>query len=109
MSSAAGSSSSAVAAPANGATAAAAAAAGIPLPAGTKYVKRKRFEHNGRLVYEWEQDIEQVEMWITPPPGVTAKMIQCTITDHHFTLGIKGNPPFIDVSVIAGRGRRAES
>lgn len=64
-------------------------------------MKRKRFEHEGRLVYEWEQDIEQVEMWVTPPSGVTAKMIACAITSNHFSLGIKGNPPFIDEDLHA--------
>ena len=55
-----------------GAAAAAAAASqngGAAVPAGAKYVKRKKFEHGGRTIYEWEQDIEQVEMWITPPDG----------------------------------------
>jgi hypothetical protein len=74
------------------------AAGGSAVPAGAKYTKRKVFAHGGRTIYEWEQDIEQVDMWITPPPGVTAKMIACNITDRHLTLGIKGNPPFIDVS-----------
>jgi hypothetical protein len=67
-----------------------------PVPA--KYSKRKRFEHEGLLIYEWEQDIEQVDMFIQPPPGVTAKMINCVISEKHLVVGIKGNPPFIDVS-----------
>ena len=37
-------------------------------------------------------------MYITPPPGVKAKDIDCKITTTHLKLGIKGNPPFIDVS-----------
>jgi len=36
-------------------------------------------------------------MYISPPPGVTAKMLDCKITASRLTLGIKGNPPFIDV------------
>jgi hypothetical protein len=81
-----------------GAAAAAAAATGggAAVPAGAKYIKRKLFQHQGRTIYEWEQDIEAVEMWIKPPPGVTAKIIDCTITENHLKLGIKGNPPFIN-------------
>lgn len=86
---------------------ASAAAAGVPVPAGAKYVKRKQFTHGGRTIYEWEQDIEQVDMWITPPPGVTAKMIDCVITDRHMRIGIKGNPPFIDVRNEKRRERDA--
>jgi hypothetical protein len=28
---------------------------------------------------------------------VTPQMIECKIQPHHFSLGLKGNPPFIDV------------
>ena len=66
-----------------------------------KYEKRKRFEHDGRVIYEWEQNIEQLDMWIVPPPGVTAKMIDCVISNTHFRIGIKGNPPFIDQDLHA--------
>ena len=27
-----------------------------------KYEKRKKFEHNGRTIYEWEQDLEELNM-----------------------------------------------
>jgi len=64
--------------------------------AAPKYSKRKKFEYQGRTIYEWEQDIENVDIWITPPPGVTAKMIDCNIAPDHLKLGINGNPPFID-------------
>mmetsp|Transcript_15887 Transcript_15887/g.30733 ORF Transcript_15887/g.30733 Transcript_15887/m.30733 type:complete len:155 (+) Transcript_15887:174-638(+) len=58
--------------------------------------KRLRFEHNGQLIYEWEQNLDEVLIYVRPPPGVTGKMIDCKITKTHLTLGIKGNPPFID-------------
>src|SRR5437868_6826247 len=94
------SSSSASAAAASSAFASAAAAVAaatstpMPVASSSKYSKRKYFSHGGREIYSWEQDIESLDMWITPPPGVTAKMIACTITDKHLSLGIKGNPPF---------------
>ena len=40
--------------------------------------------------------LEEVHVFISPPPGVTAKMIDCKIMSTQLTLGIKGNPPFID-------------
>lgn len=45
-----------------------------------------------RVVYEWEQSMEEVNVFITPPPGVTAAQIQCTITASHVTLGLRGVP-----------------
>ena len=58
---------------------------------------RIRFEYDGRLIYEWEQSLEEVNIYINPPPGVTAKMIDCKITYNHVKIGLKGAPhPFLD-------------
>lgn len=57
---------------------------------------RKVFVHEGRVIYEWEQDISEVRVFIRPPRGVTAKMVECKITASHLKLGLKGNPPFMD-------------
>lgn len=57
---------------------------------------RQRFEHNGVLIYEWEQSLEEVLVYVRPPPGVKAAQISCTIKPRHLTLGIKGLPPFLD-------------
>eukprot|EP00752_Nemacystus_decipiens_P007181 g6430.t1 len=57
---------------------------------------RIKFEHEGRTVYEWEQSLEEVNLYIETPPGVTADRLDCKITPKHIRLGIKGNPPFID-------------
>lgn len=45
-----------------------------------------------RVVYEWEQSMEEVNVFITPPPGVTAAQIHCTITTNHVSLGLRGVP-----------------
>lgn len=85
---------------------------GAGVPSGLKYQKRKKYEHQGRTIYEWEQNIEQVDMWIDPPEGITAKMIDCKITPKHLAIGLKGNPPFIDVRPHTSRreneGERVE-
>ena len=61
-----------------------------------KYEKRKAFVHNGQTVYEWEQELEDVHVYVRPPPGVRAKDIDCAIGAQHVRLGLKGLPPFID-------------
>lgn len=58
--------------------------------------KRLAYRHQGRTIYEWEQTLEDVTLFITPPPGVTAKMIDCTINARSMSLGLKGNPPFLN-------------
>ena len=45
---------------------------------------------SGHTIYEWEQDLEEVNIYINPPPGLPAKMIDCTISTlaqlySHFT------------------------
>ena len=51
----------------------------------------------GRTIYEWEQSLEEVNLYIEAPPGLRAESIDCKITPKHIRLGVKGNPPFIDV------------
>lgn len=51
----------------------------------------------GRTIYEWEQSLEEVNLYIETPPGLRAESIDCKITPKHIRLGVKGNPPFIDV------------
>ncbi|CAM9157576.1 unnamed protein product [Pylaiella littoralis] len=57
---------------------------------------RIKFEHEGKTVYEWEQSLEEVNLYIETPPGVKADRVDCKITPRHLRLGIKGNPPFLD-------------
>lgn len=58
--------------------------------------ERFSFKHEGRTIYEWEQSLEEVNMYIRPPPGVTSSLIDCKIQNKHLSLGLKGSPPFID-------------
>lgn len=57
---------------------------------------RKVVEFEGRTIYEWEQNLEEVDIYIDPPPGITAKILDITIARNHLSIGVKGNPPYID-------------
>mmetsp|Transcript_25745 Transcript_25745/g.66597 ORF Transcript_25745/g.66597 Transcript_25745/m.66597 type:complete len:157 (-) Transcript_25745:277-747(-) len=59
-------------------------------------VKRIPFVHNGQVIYEWEQTLEEIHCYIKPPEGITARHLDITIASRHLRVGIKGNPPFID-------------
>jgi hypothetical protein len=54
----------------------------------------------GRRVYTWSQELEEVHVYVEPPPGVTSKLVDCEIGVKHLRLGIKGNPPFLNVSPL---------
>jgi hypothetical protein len=62
-----------------------------------KFENRQSFKHDGRVVYEWEQSMEEVLIYITPPEGLTGQHLDIKITNLHLRVGIKGNPPFLDV------------
>jgi len=57
---------------------------------------RIKFEHGGRTIYEWEQSLSEVNIYLEPPPEIPAKMFEIVITHKHLKVGIKGAPPFID-------------
>jgi hypothetical protein len=59
--------------------------------------KRIKYEHQGRVVYEWEQSLEEIHCYIAPPPGIAARQFDIHIAAKHLRVGIKGNPPFLDV------------
>lgn len=62
--------------------------------------ERRQFKHSGKVVFEWEQSLEEVVMFINPPKGMKASFLDVVIKPNHLSVGIKGNPPFIDVCVL---------
>ena len=53
---------------------------------------RYRFEYNGNTVYEFEQSLDDVTIYIRPPPYVTrGNQINCVIAANQFKLGLVGH------------------
>ena len=52
---------------------------------------RKAYKHGGQTVYEWEQNLTEVHIYVNPPP-VKANQFDIKMTAEHVTLGIKGVP-----------------
>lgn len=61
---------------------------------------RMKYEYEGRTIYEWEQSLEECNIYIGPPPGVPRSVIEIVITYNHLTVGIKDTPPFIDEDIF---------
>ena len=55
------------------------------------------FVCSGEKVFEWDQTLEEVNMYINLPPNVHSKQFYCKIQSKHLELGIKGNPPYLNV------------
>ncbi|ESS28895.1 nuclear movement protein domain containing protein [Toxoplasma gondii GAB2-2007-GAL-DOM2] len=54
---------------------------------------RRPFYDQGRLVYEWEQSLDEVHLYLKPPEGAKAKDLDIKITPTTLTVGLKGKPP----------------
>lgn len=50
---------------------------------------RYKFEYEGRTIYEWEQSLEEVNIYIVPPPGLPRNMVTIDISHKHLKVGIK--------------------
>lgn len=67
------------------------------------------------MVYEWEQDLNEVDIFITPPdfvlswyhdkvrkqhgPSAPLAKIRVTIKSDHVEVGVIGNPPYMKESL----------
>eukprot|EP00878_Enallax_costatus_P007672 GHUV01008032.1.p1 GENE.GHUV01008032.1~~GHUV01008032.1.p1 ORF type:complete len:161 (+),score=40.95 GHUV01008032.1:319-801(+) len=61
--------------------------------------QKHQYTHEGRLIYEWDQTLTEVNMYIPVPPDMKAKEIFCDTTKQHLKFGRKGNPPFLDMDL----------
>ena len=62
---------------------------------------RMAFEFEGRTIYEWEQSLQECNIYIRPPDGVTKKLIDIEISYNHLKVGLKGADPFIDEDIFS--------
>jgi len=73
---------------------------------------RQVFTHKGQEVYEWDQTIDDINIYIKPPPALLPKnqetlkkqlmpgeplpKLEVKIKSNHVAVGVKGIKPFID-------------
>ena len=60
--------------------------------------ERHQFRHDGRVIYEWNQTLHELNIYVQAPPGVRAKQLAVTITSSHLSISVAGNPPYLNVS-----------
>nr|GMD26895.1 nudC domain-containing protein 2 [Ipomoea batatas] len=58
--------------------------------------KQHSFIHNGQKVFEWDQTLEELNIYINLPENVPKKLFYCKIESKHLEVGIKGNPPYLN-------------
>eukprot|EP00397_Hematodinium_sp_SG-2012_P036723 GEMP01039679.1.p1 GENE.GEMP01039679.1~~GEMP01039679.1.p1 ORF type:complete len:167 (+),score=29.05 GEMP01039679.1:116-616(+) len=62
---------------------------------------RQQFVYQGRTVYEWEQTLDEVHIYIAPPENITKQMLDIKIKPRHLHVGMRGNPPFLDENLFS--------
>lgn len=55
---------------------------------------------SGQKVFEWDQTLEELNIYINLPENVPKKLFYCKIESKHLEVGIKGNPPYLNVSFM---------
>jgi hypothetical protein len=50
---------------------------------------RHQFKHGDRLIYEWEQTLDEVNIYIVPPAGISAKDLDVRISPTILFVGLK--------------------
>ena len=59
--------------------------------------QRHKYTHENRTIYEWDQTLCDVNIYIEVPSGVRAKQLFVDIKQTHIKIGITPNPPYLDV------------
>ena len=62
--------------------------------------ERHAYVHQGRTIYEWDQTLSELNLYVQLPPGVKAKQLYVDISSSHLRIGIKPNPPYLDVRTL---------
>ena len=50
------------------------------------------FEYEGRTIYEWEQSLDEINIYIQPPPSITRQDLIIKINTRHLYVGLKAIP-----------------
>ncbi len=53
--------------------------------------QRNEFRHQGRLIYQWDQSLEEVNIYIFPPSGITAKDLRVEIAATRLFVGLRNS------------------
>ena len=62
---------------------------------------RQPFSYGGRVIYEWEQGLDEVHIYLQPPPWVSKKDLDIKIDPKRIRLGLRNAPPLMDEELFA--------
>ena len=68
----------------------------MSLPTLPPYSRLKSVSYAGRLIYTWEQTLDEVHLYIPIPPNLPSKALDISFTPTHLRVGVRGNHPYLD-------------
>ena len=55
---------------------------------------------DGTRIYEWSQSLLDVDLFLPAPRGAPGSAFEITLSPDRVRIGLKGNPPYLDVSEV---------
>jgi hypothetical protein len=58
--------------------------------------ERLKFVYEDKTVYEWDQSLDEVNIYITPSKDVSRRLLDIQISSNQLKVGLKGLDPYIN-------------
>ncbi len=62
--------------------------------------ERHQYIHSDRIIYEWDQTLQELNIYVQVPQGCRGKDLAVNIQAKHLSIALKGNPPYLDVGTL---------
>ena len=59
---------------------------------------RREFTRGGRIIYQWDQTVDEVNVYIAAPPDIRARNLDVRVSRERLSVGIKDTLPYLDHS-----------
>eukprot|EP00891_Asterochloris_glomerata_P000687 jgi/Astpho2/687/e_gw1.00013.132.1_t len=58
--------------------------------------ERHQYIHSNRIIYEWDQTLQELNIYVQVPQGCRGRDLAVNIQAKHLSIALKGNPPYLD-------------
>lgn len=65
------------------------------------------FFHQGRRIYDWDQNLSEVNLYVRVPEGIKGAQLYVELTATHLRIGLRPNPPYLEVVLGLQKGSRS--
>ena len=62
--------------------------------------ERHQYIQGDRVIYEWDQTLQELNIYVQVPQGCRGKDLAVNIQAKHLSIALKGNPPYLEASTV---------